>query len=218
MALTKNPEFDLKLKFRRITEISLIITLCLLIAAFKFFPDIQSENIVIESPRGEISIDDIPVTKQEIKIPPKIPTAPIYQQTDEDIEELEIDWDVLEADDIIEKALPLIKDEEEEESDEYVEFFPVEDQPEIIGGIGSVLKVLEYPAFARRAGIQGTVIIFAYLDKKGKIDQLEIAKDPGGGLGEAAAKAVRKVKFRPGKQRGKSVKCKVAIPVKFKLN
>ncbi len=50
------------------------------------------------------------------------------------------------------------------------------------------------------------------------MDRTKILKGIGGGCDEAAAKAVEKTKFTPGRQRGKPVNVQVSIPVIFKLN
>jgi protein TonB len=56
------------------------------------------------------------------------------------------------------------------------------------------------------------------IDKEGYVIDAKIFRDIGGGLGEAALNAVLATKFSPGMQRGKPVKVKVTIPIKFVLN
>lgn len=217
MALSKNPKFDLKLKFRRITEIGLILALSLIILAFKYFPELQKNDVVIEVVPDDVSILDVPSTvHQKPEVPPKIPIAQVYEASDDILDEPEVDFGLLEMETELKKAPPKIDVNDNEEVS--FGFVPVEDEPEIIGGLEAVLRNLEYPPMAKRANIQGTVIIFAYLDEKGNILKVEIAKDINAGCGEAAAKAVSKVKFIPGKQRGKPVRCRVAVPVRFRLN
>jgi len=55
------------------------------------------------------------------------------------------------------------------------------------------------------------------IDKEGNVIDAKIIRDIGGGLGESAINAVRTTKFTPGKQRGKPVKVKITIPIKFVL-
>jgi len=217
MALTKNPKFDLKLKSRRIFEVSVIFALSLLILAFKYFPEFEKEIVQQIVTETGITVDDIPRTIQkEKKIPPKMPNL-ILVENDEDLIDIEIPTAELGIDDIIESVPPPI-DVNEKEGEEPWIFVPVQNPPEIIGGLGAVLKNLKYPEFAKRVNIQGTVVIYAYVDEKGNVVKVEIIKNLEGGCGEAAAKAVMKVKFKPGKQRNKTVKCRVAVPVRFKLN
>ncbi len=96
-------------------------------------------------------------------------------------------------------------------------YLAVEKMPEIIGGIASIQERLRYPELAKRAGIEGTVYIYAFIDAGGNVAKTEIVNDPGGGFGEAAAQAVRVTKFKPGEQYGKPVPVRVSIPVHFRL-
>lgn len=217
MALTKNPKFDLKLKSRRIFEISVILSLSLLILAFKYFPEFEKDIVKQVVTETGITVDDIPRTvHEEKKLPPKMPNLIPVEEND-DLIDIEIPDTEIEMGTIINSVPPPVDVKEEEEEEAWI-FIPVQSPPEIIGGIGAVLQNLEYPNLAKRAGIQGTVVIYAFVDKQGNVAKVEIAKDIGAGCGEAAAKAVMMVKFKPGKQRTKPVKCRVAVPVRFKLN
>ncbi len=96
-------------------------------------------------------------------------------------------------------------------------FLAVEEMPQIIGGIGSIQERLRYPELARRAGVEGVVYVYAFIDEEGTVVRTEIVNDPGVGLGEAAAAAVSLAKFKPGKQRGQPVPVRVSIPIHFRL-
>jgi len=54
-----------------------------------------------------------------------------------------------------------------------------------------------YPAEARRLGIEGFVVLKLGIDEKGNVVQVKITQRGGHGFDEAAAKALKKVKFRP---------------------
>ena len=59
-------------------------------------------------------------------------------------------------------------------------------------------------------------------DKKVTTEDLKLVRDLEGGCGEAALKIVEGMnslpqKWTPGKQRGRAVKVKYTLPVKFKL-
>ncbi|MEX2090159.1 MAG: energy transducer TonB, partial [Bacteroidota bacterium] len=71
---------------------------------------------------------------------------------------------------------------------------------------------------AVRAGIQGRVFVLAFVNEVGHVVKAEVQKGIGGGCDEAAVKAVMESKFHPGKQRGKAVKVRVSIPVRFSLS
>ncbi|MBT8382012.1 MAG: energy transducer TonB [Ignavibacteria bacterium] len=103
------------------------------------------------------------------------------------------------------------------EEEEPVYFVAVEEMPEPIGGIGEIQKKIIYPEIAKRAGLEGKVLVNAFVDESGNVIKVEVIKGIGLGCDEAAVNAVLQTKFKPGKQRGKSVKVKITIPITFKL-
>ncbi len=101
--------------------------------------------------------------------------------------------------------------------DENIFFVAVEEMPEPIGGIAAIQKKIVYPAIAKKAGIEGKVYVKAFIDKNGDVVRAEIIKGLGAGCDEAAIKAIKDTKFKPGRQRGKPVNVQVSIPVIFRL-
>ena len=89
--------------------------------------------------------------------------------------------------------------------------------PAPIGGLKSIQEKVRYTEIARRAGVEGTVIILAFVDKNGDVVNAEVLKSIGAGLDEEALNAVITTKFIPGKQRGIPVNVQMRIPVKFVL-
>jgi len=215
VALKKNPKVDLKRKYQRYWEISLIISLTMLIVAFKFFPEFQQEVIGIDAPQELIMTEDVEATKQETAPPPPPkPPIPIEAPTDDVLEDVEIEATDLDVDEVV--AAPPPPPEKEEEA-EPVFFVAVEQMPEPIGGIGAIQSKIVYPEIAKRAGVQGRVYVKAYVDESGKVNKVELIRGIGAGCDEAAMEAVQSVMFKPGKQRGKPVKVQVTVPVLFKL-
>ncbi len=216
MALKKNPKFDLKLKYQRYWEISLIVSLTMLIVAFKFFPKFEQDVIGIDAPQELIMTEDVEATKQETAPPPPPkPPIPIEAPTDDVLDDVEIESTELDME--AEVAAPPPPPKKEEEEVEPVFFVAVEQMPEPIGGIAAIQKKIVYPEIAKRAGVQGRVYVKAYVDESGKVSKVELIRGIGAGCDEAAMKAVNSVMFKPGKQRGKSVKVQVTVPVLFKL-
>lgn len=217
MALKKNQKVDLKLKYQRVWEISLIISLTILIVAFKFFPKYEVEVTQIEAPQELIDVEDVEATKQEqAPPPPPKPPIPIEAPTDDVLEDVEIESTELDESATV-SAPPPPPPVEEEEDAEPVFFVAVEQMPEPIGGIGAIQSKIVYPEIAKRAGVQGRVFVKAYVDEAGKVTKVELIRGIGAGCDEAAMKAVNSVMFSPGKQRGKPVKVQVTVPVLFKL-
>lgn len=77
---------------------------------------------------------------------------------------------------------------------------------------------LRYPEMAAQVGIEGTVVIRFVVEKDGRISQAEIARDIGGGCGQAALEVVRKMPaWTPGRQQGRPVRVQFNLPVRFSL-
>ena len=75
-----------------------------------------------------------------------------------------------------------------------------------------------YPEIAYEAGIEGVVVVQAFIDKKGKVKDTIILKGiPNTGLDEAAMEAIRKTRFLPAKKENIPVGVWIDIPVNFKL-
>ncbi len=96
-------------------------------------------------------------------------------------------------------------------------FVTVEDLPEPIGGMAAIQANVIYPEIARRAGIEGIVYVEVFIDENGTVVKTSVKKGIGAGCDEAAQRAVQSVRFKPGRQQGKSVKVRLAIPIRFRL-
>jgi TonB family protein len=96
-------------------------------------------------------------------------------------------------------------------------FIVVEEMPRMIGGMEAYYNQLRYPDMARRAGIEGRVILQFVVDKEGKPIDAVVVRGIGAGADEAALEALSKVRFTPGKQRGHSVNVQMQLPVEFSL-
>jgi TonB family protein len=76
-----------------------------------------------------------------------------------------------------------------------------------------------YPELARKARIQGVVIIEAVIDREGNVVRTKVLRSPGAhfGFDQAAIDAVKQWKFKPGTQNGKPVDVIFTLTVIFKL-
>lgn len=94
----------------------------------------------------------------------------------------------------------------------------VETMPEPVGGLPSIYKnITEYPKVAKATGIQGKVYVLVFINENGGVDDAKIVKGIGGGCDEAAMEAVKKTKFKPGKDKGQNVKVKMPLAITFKI-
>jgi TonB family protein len=97
-------------------------------------------------------------------------------------------------------------------------FIVVEQMPEPIGGMRAIYENLRYPDIARRAGIEGRVVVQFVVDEEGNVVDPFILRAIGAGADEAAIEAIRSVRFNPGVQRGRAVKVVMQMPIVFRLN
>jgi protein TonB len=204
-------------------NIGLVIALLMVIAAFewKFYDDGDLADL------GQVSDDfeemlDIPPTEQPPPPPPKIQQPEIVEVPDEEEieEDSEVDLDVeITEEDVIEDIV-FEEPVEEEVADEV--FTIVEQQPEYPGGMSAfyafVTKKLKYPSQARRMGIEGKVFVQFVVDKAGNITEVMAVRGIGAGCDEEAVRVIKdSPQWKPGKQRGKSVKVRMILPITFKL-
>ena len=96
-------------------------------------------------------------------------------------------------------------------------FVVVEQMPQIIGGLESIMKEVRYPDMARRAGIEGRVFVQFVVNEQGGVEDARVVRGVGGGLDEEALRVIGQAKFKPGMQRGKPVRVQYSLPIFFRL-
>ena len=98
----------------------------------------------------------------------------------------------------------------------------VEKKPEPVLGFTNFYKELctsiKYPNPARRMGIEGNVFVEFVIDKNGEPIELNVIRGIGSGCDEEAMRVLALTKWEPGKQRGKPVKVKMVLPIRFRLS
>jgi periplasmic protein TonB len=215
MPSIKNPKVDLRKFYKQTFEISLIISLATIIAAFKFSPQAAESELMNEGTQEIIRIEDIVNTIQKPNVPPP-PKAP--QLIVANIEDVPDDIILNDIDDVKPIDLPdkppthTVGDITDEPFINYAE-----ELPSPVGGIKSLQEKVHFTEIARRAGVEGIVYIQAKINKNGDVVEAKILKGLGAGLDEEALNAVKLTKFVPGKQRGRAVNVMMTIPVKFVL-
>lgn len=208
--LSKRVRF--KLSYRKVVEGSTIISLLILLVLFQAFKRFDSRIELPTEDQVIIEVDEIPLTEQiERPPPPPRPAVPIPSENDDIPEDLTIEETDL---DFEEEPPPPPPPPEQED----VIFVAYDTEPEPIGGMAAIQKNLVYPEIARRAGVEGTVIIQAVIDRQGNVITTTVIRSLGNnGCDEAASDAIKKTKWKPALQRDKPVKVQVAIPVIFRL-
>ena len=101
-------------------------------------------------------------------------------------------------------------------------FDVVEQMPEYPGGIAALLEYLmknvKYPADAEKQKIEGRVIATFIVETDGSISNIEVAKPVFPSLDAEAVRVLSGMpKWTPGRQNGKEVRVKYAVPISFNL-
>lgn len=75
----------------------------------------------------------------------------------------------------------------------------------------------EYPVEAKKAGIEGPVVMEVLIDREGVVRQVNVLSSPGYGLDEAAVSALKKFEFSPARVKEDFVAVKIHYTYRFVL-
>jgi periplasmic protein TonB len=126
-----------------------------------------------------------------------------------------VDYSLLEVQESVEEKV--VKEEKKEEPFTYVEEMPSypTGTDELLSFISSHI---EYPEIAKRAGVEGKVLVQFVVEKSGDITEVQVLKGIGAGCDEEAVRVCKMMpRWKAGKQNGKPVRVKMVIPFVFKL-
>jgi protein TonB len=76
----------------------------------------------------------------------------------------------------------------------------------------------EYPRELKDSGVSGIVTVKVTIDEQGNVSEADVVKSSNEGFDRFATAALKKWKFKPGKQDGSPIAMQVTIPVKFVLD
>jgi periplasmic protein TonB len=98
----------------------------------------------------------------------------------------------------------------------------VEVMPTFPGGDEALLSYLasniKYPEIAKRASVEGRVIVQFIVSKSGAISEVNVVKGIGAGCDEEAIRVIKGMPgWKPGKQNGMPVNVKISVPINFRL-
>ena len=98
----------------------------------------------------------------------------------------------------------------------------VDTPPSPVGGLEAwsrhLSENLTYPTSARMKGIQGTVLVSFIVNTDGSIEGIELVQGIGGGCDEEAIHIIKiSPRWSPGMIKGKAVRTRMKIPIRFKL-
>lgn len=218
MSVRKEEGADLRQWYRLFVQVGLTLALLLLVVAFQLdYSRGQSFQVDLQE-QETVEMEEIQQTEQQNEPPPPPkPPVPVEVPNNETIENQDVDFDAsLDLDQSLDtnQGPPAPEEEEEEQEDEI--FVVVEEQPEC-GGVQALQKEVEYPDFARKAGIEGRVFVQFVVNEEGNVVQPKVTRGVHKLLNEEALRAVQELDCNPGMQRGNPVKVRMSLPVTFRL-
>ena len=198
---------SLKFKYPLIIRLATLFSIILLILTFLIYPRYLGLLELEDFELQEIIIENIPQTQQIEKPPPPArPSVPVESEDEDIADDLTIEETDLDSFEAWDAPPPPPEGPR-------VKFIPYDDPPQPLSSIKPI-----YPEIAQEAGIEGTVVVQVFVDKKGRVQDTLILKGiPNTGLDEAAVTAIKKTRFRPAKQRERAVGVWISIPVNFRL-
>ncbi len=206
--LSANDQF--KAKYNRYLRWSALIAVTLTLLGFLLSPNYVPHPYTLRQQEMEaVNIED----QEVIDIPPPPVEAPPPPQVieaapdDEVADDVEIADTLMDLGQAIDSAMPNYGTGGDEG------FVASSENPQIL----SWAKPL-YPEMARRAQIEGTVLVKVLVGPDGSVKEAVLLRGVNPMLDKEALIAARKCKFIPGKQRNIPVKAWMALPFVFRLN
>jgi protein TonB len=201
--VTANAEF--KAKYTKYLEIGFLFAILIHAVAFAFWPEYVPSVYKLREERIEVL--DIP---PEIEIPPppeeiaRPEVAVEVEASDEASEEETIAPTFLDAENLPPAPPPPPPEPEM--------FFAFDTYPVVTQSAKP-----RYPELARKAEVEGIVVVMVTIDESGKVISAWIAESGAEVLNESAIEAAYKFRFTPAKQRDVPVKATISIPFRFSL-
>ncbi len=223
----KSPKANLET--HKITSIMMgaVVAIAIIFFAFEWSsqPKDLDESIVVQDVFAE---EEIEITRREpAPPPPPPPPAPEAPEVIEVVEEkVEARIEIQSEDDASKRQMeayvppPPPRPKKEEVTEEI--FVVVEEQPEFPGGNAAMMKFLgdniKYPVIAQENGIQGRVITNFVVERDGSITDVQVVRGVDPSLDKEAVRVIQSMpKWKPGKQRGSTVRVRFTLPVVFRL-
>jgi len=212
----KHPKSDLRQYYNVFLELGLVAVLLIFIVAMKMNFTSNQKKVDLTEKQEVVKMEDVIQTKQkEEPPPPPRPQVPVEVPNDEIIQDQNIN---INADINLDEPLDMPPPPKQKKEDKGEDFFvAVEQMPQLKGGLAALQKQINYPEMARKAGIEGRVIIQFIVSENGTVEDPKVIRGIGGGCDKEALRVVKKAKFTPGRQRGKAVRVQYSLPIVFRL-
>jgi len=206
--MSANDEF--KAQYNKYMRWSALIAVLLVLIGAMISPNYVPNPYKLRQEEFEVvELDD----QEIIELPPPPVEAPPPPKVIEAAPDDEVDDDVEIADTLMDLDSAI--------SSSMMDFGPAGDEGFVASSTNPKITHFakpHYPEMARRAQIEGTVIVKVLVGPDGNVKDAQVIQGVNPLLNNAALAAARKCKFIPGKQRNIPVKAWMALPFNFRLN
>ncbi|MBP5516090.1 MAG: energy transducer TonB [Bacteroidales bacterium] len=230
MESKKSKKADLENKKGLFLEIGLVFILALVLVAFNIKKSEQKKTDFSTETKTN-DMEEIEFTEEQQEEEQQQPE----EQQPEEPELSEDQVDIVDDNADIKNELdPKDQDENiptgpsviEGPTEDLVEEDAIEEVPDVDptfpGGETALYKYLgsniKYPELARNNNITGTVVVKFVVEKDGRVSNVSVLRDIGGGCGKEAMRVVGSMpKWTAGEKKGKKVRSFFTLPVQFEL-
>jgi len=205
-------------------QIGLILSLSAILFAFEWKTAFEMEKLNMKSTQWTDIEDFPPPTRSEVEAPPEVkPPSFELDIVDDGFEIDDIDLEHLISEIGEGEEIKIIEFNDDRDEDVIEDFIKVEIKPKFNGKDARyfsnyVASNLEFPREAAEIGISGTVKAAFIIAEDGSVSNVEIIRSVHPTIDKSVIEAIKKSpKWEPGIQRGKSVKVRFEIAIKFDL-
>lgn len=231
MEIKKSSKANLENKRVLFVEIGLIIILAVILAAFEYKTYDKSVSLITAEVQQIIEEEQIPITMETPPPPPEIPQAPVLSDAIEIVDDdITIEEDIIiDTEDDKDFAIE-IRDyisytaaQEEAVEEEEIPLAIVEEKPSFMGGDENtftkwVHERIVYPEVAKENGVQGRVVLSFIVDADGYVKNVTVLRGVDPLIDKEAVRVVSSSpKWKPGRQRDKTVRVRYNFPINFQL-
>ena len=223
----KSVKADLEWRKPIFFQIGILTSLVIVLAMFELFGSSEKEVAEFSYEGTIITEETIIQTEQRKELPP--PPAPENISTselkivDDNIKiDAEFEFDAEADESMVTQEIEYVEYVEEEDAKEAEVFVIVEEDPAFPGGEEALQKFfadnIVYPRVAREIGAEGRVMVNFVVEPDGRITNVKVVRGRIQALDDEAVRVTKMMPpWKPGKQRGKAVRCQFTVPVVFML-
>lgn len=228
MEVKKTPKANLENRRTLYGEIGLVVALLIVWGAFSMGSS-EKKTSILQDDTQIVEVEDmVPITQETPPPPPEAPKIPVLSdQIDIVNDDIKVEDNFASLEDNANLGVEIMdyveEVKEEAVEEEAIPFQLVEEKPSFQGGDANtfskwVQSKLVYPEIAKENGVQGRVTLQFTVEKDGSVTNVKVLRGVDSSLDKEAVRVVQSSpKWKPGKQRDRTVKVTYTFPVMFQL-